>query len=47
MTPAPILIEFFQANPDLGAILPYVFGGQAHERPVEIFAFFPARTTAS
>jgi hypothetical protein len=39
MTPAPTLIEFFQASPERGAILAYVFGGIMNERPVLTFPF--------
>jgi hypothetical protein len=45
MTPAPTFIEFFQAKPDLGAILPYVFGGTIQLNPVGTLAFPPAGTT--
>lgn len=40
MTPAPTLIEFFQARPDRGAILAYVFGGIIKDSPV-LTLFFP------
>jgi len=46
MTPAPTLMEFFHARPDLGAILPYVFGGIIQLRPVLTMALPPAGTIA-
>ena len=47
MTPAAVSMKCLTARPDLGATLPYVFGGIAIARSVGTTAFPLAGTTVS